>query len=169
MRSDPRQYCPRCRRDLISKELGGRSRLACAAAQCGFVFWDNPVPVVAAIVELEGRIVLVRNAWWPEGKFGLLAGFLEPDETAEQGVLREVVEELSLQGTIQEFVGTYPNPGNNQILLVYHVLIEGEPELSAELAEIRRLRPEELQPWPFGTGVALRDWLAEHGYTPAPG
>ncbi|MDN5850329.1 MAG: NUDIX domain-containing protein [Nitrococcus sp.] len=167
MRADSRQYCPQCRGDLISKELGGRSRLACAAAQCGFVFWDNPVPVVAAIVELEGSIVLVRNAWWPKGKFGLLAGYLEPDETAEQGVLREVAEEVGLQGAIQEFVGTYPNPGNNQILLVYHVLIEGEPKLSSELSEIRRLPPVEIQPWPYGTGVALRDWLAKHGYTPA--
>lgn len=165
---DPRHYCPQCRRDLICKELGGRSRLACAAAECGFVFWDNPVPVVAAIVELEGSVVLVRNAWWPKGKFRLLAGYLEPDETAEQGVLREVAEELGLQGAIHEFVGTYPNLGNNQLLLVYHVRIEGEPELSAELAEIRRLAPEHLHPWPDGTGVALRDWLLKHGYTPAP-
>lgn len=98
MSADPRRYCPQCRRDLIYKELGGRTRLACTAAECDFVFWDNPVPVVAAIVELEGNIVLVRNAWWPEGKFGLLAGYLEPDETAEQGMLREVAEEIGLLG-----------------------------------------------------------------------
>lgn len=168
MAADPRQYCPQCRCELITKELGGRSRLACAGAKCGFVFWDNPVPVVAAIVELEGDIVLVRNAWWPQGKFGLLAGYLEPEETAEQGVLREVAEEISLHGRIREFVGTYPHAGNNQLLLVYHVLVEGEPELSAELAEIRRLPPEQLRPWPHGTGVALRDWLAKYGYTPKP-
>src|SRR5690625_4278260 len=118
MTADLRRYCPQCRCELISKELGGRARLACAAAGCRFVFWDNPVPVVAAIVELEGYIVLVRNAWWPKGKFALLAGYLEPDETAEQGVLREVAEELGLQGAIREFVGTYPNLGNNQLLLV---------------------------------------------------
>lgn len=163
MTAGSRRYCPQCRRELISRELGGRPRLACAVAECGFVFWDNPVPVVAAIVELAERVVLVRNAWWPKGKFGLLAGYLEPDETAEQGILREVMEELGLQGTIAEFVGTYPNPGNNQLLLVYHVLIEGEPKLSAELAEIRRLAPEQLRPWPYGTGVALQDWLTQHG------
>lgn len=167
MTTDPRRYCPQCRCELISKELGGRARLACVAAGCSFVFWDNPVPVVAAIVELEGNIVLVRNAWWPKGKFGLLAGYLEPDETAEQGVLREVEEELGLQGAIREFVGTYPNLGNNQLLLAYHVRIEGEPELSAELAEIRRLAPEQLQPWPYGTGIALREWMIRHGYTSA--
>lgn len=168
MTVDPRQYCPQCRCELISKELGGRSRLICAVAECGFVFWDNPVPVVAAIVELDGNIVLVRNAWWPEGKFGLLAGYLEPDETAEQGVLREVAEEIGLHGAIREFVGTYPNAGNNQLLLVYHVHVEGEPELSAELAEIRRLPPERLRPWPHGTGIALGDWLTKYGYTPKP-
>lgn len=168
MTEDRRRYCPQCRRELRDKELGGRTRLVCAAGECGFVFWDNPVPVVAAIVELEGKVVLVRNARWPQGKFGLLAGFLEPDETAEQGMLREVAEELGLQGTIQEFVGSYPHSDHNQLLLVYHVLVEGEPQLSRELAEIRPLSPEHLHPWPHGTGVALRDWLVRHGHTPPP-
>jgi len=37
---------------------GGLARPACTSADCGFVLWDNPVPVVAALVECEGRVVL---------------------------------------------------------------------------------------------------------------
>jgi len=39
----------------------GASRMACPDAACGYVHWDNPIPVVAAIVEHEGRVILARN------------------------------------------------------------------------------------------------------------
>jgi hypothetical protein len=48
---------------------GGRERLACGAG-CGFVHWDNPAPVVAALVEYHGRVVLARNQGWAAGAFG---------------------------------------------------------------------------------------------------
>ncbi|HKK23219.1 MAG TPA: NUDIX domain-containing protein, partial [Pseudohaliea sp.] len=149
--------------------LGGHDRLACPGPGCGFVFWDNPVPVVAAIVERDtGDVVLARNAGWPEGKFGLVTGFLEPAETPEQGVLREVAEEINLPGEIRGFVGLYPFYRNNQLLLVYHVAVSGEPRPGEELAEIRSIPPERLRTWPFGTGPALRDWLLARGYEPRP-
>lgn len=164
-----RRYCPCCRRELISRELGGRERLLCPETGCGFVFWDNPVPVVAAVVEIGGTVVLARNAWWPEGKFGLITGFLEAEETPEEGVLREVAEELNVQGEIREFLGLYSYYRNNQLLLAYHVEAFDEPVPGEELAEIRRIPPQRLEPWPFGTGPALRDWLLARGYCPGAG
>lgn len=56
-------------------ELGSLPRQACPDSACGHVFWDNPAPVVAALVEWEGRIILARNQAWAEGKFGLISGF----------------------------------------------------------------------------------------------
>ena len=67
---------------------------------CGYVHWNNPLPVVAAIVEYEGKILLARNAAWPEGMFALITGFLENGETPEEGIAREVLEETSLQAEI---------------------------------------------------------------------
>ena len=164
-----RCYCPVCRRRLVRRELGGHQRLACPDTACGFVFWDNPVPGVAAIVERDsGEVVLARNVGWPEGRFGLVTGFLEPAETPEQGVLREVAEEIQLAGEIREFVGIYPFYRNNQLLLVYHVAVSGEPRPGEELAEIRSIAPQRLRTWPFGTGPALRDWLLTRGYDPQP-
>ena len=57
--------------------------MACPDTSCGYVHWDNPLPVVAAIVEYEGRILLARNAAWQEGMFALITGFLENGETPE--------------------------------------------------------------------------------------
>jgi NADH pyrophosphatase NudC (nudix superfamily) len=47
----------------------------------------NPVPVVAALIEYQGKIVLARNAQWPEGMFSLVTGYLEKHETPEDAVV----------------------------------------------------------------------------------
>jgi NADH pyrophosphatase NudC (nudix superfamily) len=59
---------------------GGRAP-RCPDDTCGYAHWNNPLPVVAAIVELDGKILLARNAAWPEGMFALITGFLENGET----------------------------------------------------------------------------------------
>lgn len=156
------RYCPQCRADLVERLVDGEPRRACADA-CGFVHWDNPTPVVAAIVEYEGRVLLARNAKWPEGWYALITGFLERGETPEQCVLREVEEELGLAGTIAEFVGNYSFPEQNQLLIVFHVVAAGTIRLNEELVDYRLQHHAEVQPWAQGTGLALRDWLARRG------
>jgi NAD+ diphosphatase len=157
-------YCPQCAKKLTRAPHAGRERLLCPdRAGCGYVHWDNPTPVVAAIVEHDGEVLLARNAAWPAGWFALITGFLERDETPEAGILREVDEELGLSGEIAQFVGAYAFAEANQLLLVYHVRASGPITLNAELAEYRKLPPAEVHPWPRGTGPALRDWLAQRG------
>jgi len=153
------RYCPQCRADLAQMPIDGETRLACSA-QCGFVFWNNPTPVVAAIIEYEGKVLLARNAQWPEGWYALITGFLERGETPEQCVLREVAEELGLEGRIAGFVGNYSFHEQNQLLIVFHIVASGVVTLNAELADYRLYDHAEVKPWPVGTGPALRDWLA---------
>ena len=83
-------YCPQCASSLILLETGGRHRATCPQQRCGFVHWDNPVPVVGGIVEWDNQIVLVRNVGWPENWFGLVTGFLESGEMPEEAIVREV-------------------------------------------------------------------------------
>jgi NADH pyrophosphatase NudC (nudix superfamily) len=151
------KFCPQCAALLVSAEVDGSDRLKCPA--CGFVHWDNPVPVVAAIVEHEGKVILTRSKGWPEKWLGIVAGFLEKGETPEAGVLREVREELGLEGEIVSFVGHYAFGLRNQVIFAYHVRAEGEIELGEELEAIKALPPEEVRPWSIGTGPALKDWL----------
>jgi NADH pyrophosphatase NudC (nudix superfamily) len=133
--------------------------MACACG-CGHVEWGNPLPVVAALVELEGRIVLARNHAWAEGVFGLVTGFLEAGESPEAAVAREVAEELGLMTSGVSLIGVYPFERKNEIIIAYHVVTSGEIVLNEELAEFRLIAPEKLRPWDFGTGLAVRDWLA---------
>lgn len=135
-------------------------RPACVVAGCDFVLWDNPVPVVAALVEFDGCMLLARNVAWPEKQFGLITGYLERDETPETAVSREVAEELGLATDAVELIGHYAFVQKNQLIIAYHVKASGTIRLNEELAEYRLIEPVKLKAWDFGTGPAVRDWLA---------
>lgn len=163
-------FCGQCGASLEPFIDEGRSRLRCTA--CGHIVYGNPTPVVAAIVEHRaaegaavvlasepGHVILARGVGWPEKMFGLITGFLEAGETPEEGVLREVKEELGLSGSVASLVGVYAFPMRNEVIIAYHVIAEGEIVVGAELEQIKRVPIEKLRPWPFGTGEAVRDWL----------
>ena len=153
------KYCPYCASQIEKRTIDGRERSACPSRDCGFVHWDNPTPVVAAIIEHDDGIVLARNADWPENMFGLVTGFLERGEHPDQGVLREVREELGLDSSIVEFLGNFSFFEANQLLIAYHVKAHGEIHTSDESAEVKHVPVEKLKAWPFGTGRVVKAWL----------
>lgn len=154
-------FCPQCGSSLTSGKAGGRERLVCSNT-CGYVFWNNPLPVVAAIVEYDNStVILIQNKGWPADWFGLVSGFLEKDEEPAHAVLREIKEEIGLDAEIIAYVGTYVFRQRNELIMAYHVRATGEIQLDQEELEAYKLVPiAELKPWPFGTGKAVKDWLA---------
>jgi NADH pyrophosphatase NudC (nudix superfamily) len=158
---EPFKYCPRCASPLTPREAGGKSRPACTREGCGFVHWGNPLPVVGALVEHRGNIILARGQGWPEKMFGLITGFLEAEETPEEGVLREVREELSLDAEIVSLIGVYAFALRNEFIACWHVRAPDgqEVKLSDELEAYKTIAPQKLRPWEMGTGLAVRDWL----------
>ncbi len=157
------KYCPECSARLEDKSIGGVERKVCLAPDCGFVHWDNPVPVVAALVQHGENIILARNARWPAGRYSLITGYLERDETPVQAVQREVQEELGLAGVVSGFIGCYSLLSANQIILAMGVTATGELRLGEEIAETILVSREELAHRPFGdliiTATIVRDWL----------
>lgn len=152
------KFCSLCGAALADKTIDGVPRVACTA--CDYIHYDNPTPVVAAIVEHGDSVVLVQNKGWPDTWFGLVTGFLERGESAEEGVLRELKEELGLTGKVVRLVGVYPFHQMNQIIVAYHLTAEGEIVQGEELAAFKRVPTHKVRPWPSGTGQALADWLA---------
>ena len=142
--------------------------MVCEDDRCGFVHWNNPIPVVAAIVEQNKHLVLVQSIGWPDSWYALVTGFLEAGEMPDEAVIREVKEETGLDASIGSFIGMYPFYRMNQLLLVYHVIAEhGEIQLdTTELSDYKRVPLEKVRPWPSGTGVGLRDWLNSRGFYP---
>lgn len=162
------RYCPWCAAPLNLTEAGGAQRLVCSAPGCGFVHWDNPTPVVAAVVEHEGKVLLARNVAWPADWYALITGFLEKDETPEEGIMREVREETGLEPQGANFIGHYDFKRMNQLIIAYHVPATGTVRLNEELADYRYEAFDEARYWEAGTGYALRDWLRGKGYDPQP-
>jgi len=165
------KFCPQCATPLqmLEREEDGGANIRLRCAACGFTHWNNPTPVLAAIVELAdrgGRVLLARNAAWPQKFFGLITGFMEAGETPEAGIAREVAEETSLQVDGLSLVGVYDFQRMNQVIIAFHAVARGEIRLSAELVEYRLHAPEDLRCWPAGTGYALADWLRARGHTP---
>ena len=170
MRHDFR-FCPNCATELtaiVADEDGGaKTRLRCAA--CAFTHWNNPTPVLAAVIELadrDGQLLLARNAAWPGKMFGLITGFMEAGESPQEGIAREVAEETSLAVSALNLIGVYDFQRMNQVIIAYHALAHGEIALSSELAEYKLYTPETVKCWPAGTGYALADWLTARGHTP---
>jgi NAD+ diphosphatase len=156
------RFCPQCAGVLAPIEQledgGPKTRLRCAA--CGFTHWNNPTPVLAAVVECvdrDGRILLARNAAWTHRMFALITGFMEAGEVAEETGL--TVDALSL-------IGVYEFLRMNQVIIAYHAAAHGEIVLSPELAEYKLFAPADVRCWPAGTGYALADWLRSRGHQP---
>ena len=167
----PYRFCPDCAAELalitVAEDGGDKERLRCAA--CGFTHWNNPTPVLAAVIECvdrEGQVLLARNAAWPGRFFGLITGFMEAGESPEEGIRREVAEETSLQVDQLTLLGAWDFQKMNQIIIAYHAQARGDIVLSPELAEYKLIAPEHVRCWPQGTGQALATWLRSKGIEP---
>lgn len=162
------RFCPSCAAPLqllIRPEDGGdKERLRCAG--CGWTHWNNPTPVLAAVVEYGGRVLLARNAAWAGKMYALITGFMEAGETPEAGIAREIKEETNLDARALDLIGVYDFQRMNQVIIAYHALAEGEVRLSPELADYRLYQPTDVRCWPAGTGYALADWLRSRGHEP---
>lgn len=103
------RYCTHCGTALAwitqLEDGGDKARLRCPA--CGWTHWNNPTPVLAAIVEVNGQVLLARNAAWQEKMYALITGFMEAGESPQEGIAREVKEETNLDVQSAKLVGAY--------------------------------------------------------------
>jgi NADH pyrophosphatase NudC (nudix superfamily) len=165
------KFCPRCAAELqpISQAEDGGDKLRLRCPACGFTHWNNPTPVLAAIIECVdqgGQILLARNAAWTHRMFALITGFMEAGESPEDGIRRELLEETSLHALSTSLVGVHEFLRMNQVIITYHVQARGEVRLSPELAEYKLFAPQDVRCWRAGTGLALAQWLRSRGYAP---
>jgi NAD+ diphosphatase len=162
------RFCPQCAAPLsllVRDEDGGPTeRLRCTA--CDFTHWNNPTPVLAAIVQYRGQILLARNAAWSGRMFALITGFMEAGESPQEGITREIAEETNLRVSALSLVGVYDFKRMNQVIIAYHAVADGDIVLSPELLEYRLFEPARIKCWPGGTGQAMADWLVLQGLQP---
>lgn len=162
------RFCPSCATPLAllsrMEDGGEKARLRCPA--CGYTHWNNPTPVLAAVIEYHGQVLLARNAAWTGKMFALITGFMEAGETPQGGIVREIREETHLDTTALDLIGVYDFQRMNQVIIAYHAVCTGNVKLSPELVEYRLYDYDKLRCWPAGTGYALADWLRTRGHEP---
>lgn len=160
------QFCSTCGSQL-KIEMRDRERLVCSDESCDFVHWNNPIPVIGAIVQQGENVILVQSIGWQKHWYALVTGFLEAGETPNEGIVREVEEEIGLVPTEVNYIGMYPFHRMNQLLIIYHVKVDENAEVvlqANELADYKKVPIAEVQPWDAGTGHAVRDWLRTKGF-----
>lgn len=162
------KFCPQCATALEfitqTEDSGDKMRLRCPA--CDFTHWNNPVPVLAAVIEYNDQILLARNAAWPGKMYALITGFMEAAESPQEGIAREIQEETNLNTQSLDLIGVYDFQRMNQVIIAYHAVCYGDIVLSPELVDYRLYAPQSVKCWPAGTGYALADWLRAQGHTP---
>jgi NAD+ diphosphatase len=100
------EYCPRCKSSGIF--FDNRKQFKCSA--CSFTYFHNVATAAAAILEYDRKIILIKRAREPgKGKLDLPGGFTDPEETAEDGLNREIKEELGITLDKMKYIGSSPN------------------------------------------------------------
>lgn len=146
------KFCPECGSpvELRMPPDDHRERHICTV--CGGIHYFNPKLIVGAIPEWEdGRILLCRRAIEPRhGLWTLPAGFMENNETAQEGAARETLEEANARVEIGELYALYNLPYISQVQLLFRAKLldlnfsPGMESLEVELFEERNIPWDEL-------------------------
>lgn len=114
-------------------------------AQCNTEHYPRVDPAVIVAVENNGRLLLGRQANWAPRRYSVLAGFVEPGESLEQTVVREVFEESKVRVRECRYLGTQPWPFPGALMLGFSATAEDDvPTVDGELEDARWFSVEEV-------------------------
>jgi NAD+ diphosphatase len=131
------RYCARC--GHLTK--AGDAGFVRNCPNCGAVHHPRTDPVVIMLVrdDANDRVLLGRQARWPAGRFSALAGFVEPGESLEEAVAREVAEEAGVQVADARYRSSQPWPFPASLMIGFHATYAGgEPRAADDELEAVR-------------------------------
>lgn len=106
---------------------------------CGAQHFPRTDPVTIMLVEHGGNLLLGRKAGFPDGSYSALAGFVEPGETIEEAVAREVFEEAGLRVRGVSYITSQPWPFPSQLMIACHAFADGD-KLTIDKTELEDAR-----------------------------
>jgi ADP-ribose pyrophosphatase YjhB (NUDIX family) len=165
-------YCSHCGSDQLEEiipEGDNRKRLVCA--NCGHIHYSNPNMVVGCLPVYKGKILLARRDIEPrKGLWNLPCGFLENEETVEQGAIREVLEETGAEVKLLHLHTVYNLPNAQQVYLIFLAEMTSDIFLqtTTESSEVGLFAPEDI-PWKemafSSSAFAIERYLANKNTT----
>ena len=111
------RFCSVCSSPTISISSG--HILKCTGASCGIEHYPRIDPAIIGLVEYGEKILLGRKSDWPERRYSAMAGFVEPGESAEQALVREVAAETGIEVIEASYQSSQPWPFPGSLMLGY--------------------------------------------------
>jgi NAD+ diphosphatase len=138
-------HCPRCGA-RTEVDAGGAERSCPVDGSAHFPRVDPAV--IMLVTDVDDRALLGHQAAWPDGRYSTLAGFVEPGESAEHAVRREVAEEAGVDVVDVELLATQPWPFPSSLMIGATGRVDGTPDPrpdGEEMAEVRWFSRDELR------------------------
>ena len=170
------RFCANCGQPTQPRDAGHERE----CPTCGAHHFPRTDPVVIVRVTDGARLLLGRKAEWPERRYSVLAGYVEPGEGLEDAVRREIQEEAGVEVLSASYVASQPWPFPSSLMVGFHATARaGDPRPhDVELADVRWFERGEVEdaaagrgavflPPPFTIARRLIDgWLAGGGQAP---
>ena len=134
---DTHTHCPRCGAPTVPAPAG---HLTTCSKDGSEHFPRLDPAVIMLVLDPDDRLMLARNALWPPGRMSVVAGFVEPGESAEHAVAREVYEETSIVVSQVRYLGSQPWPMPRSLMLGYEAKAAGGQRIIVDEEEIGEAR-----------------------------
>jgi NAD+ diphosphatase len=134
---DSHTHCPRCGAPTVPAPAGHLTRCLVDDSQH---FPRTDPAVIMLVTDDADRCLLARNAAWGERRMSILAGFIEPGESAEMAVAREVEEETGVHVSDVTYLGSQPWPMPRSLMLGYRAVAAGAQPIHVDEEEIIEAR-----------------------------
>lgn len=133
------RFCARCGQPTALAKGGWQRDCAKEAGGCGAQHFPRTDPVAIVLVENGDSLLLGRQARYPARSYSALAGFIEPGESIEEGVAREVFEEAGVRVREVGYIASQPWPFPSQLMIACHA-VTGDTELTVDRTELEDAR-----------------------------
>jgi NAD+ diphosphatase len=134
---DSHTHCPQCGTPTVPAPAG---HLTTCPADGSEHFPRLDPAVIMLVIDPDDRLMLARNALWPAGRMSVVAGFVEPGESAEHAVAREVYEETAIVVGQVSYLGSQPWPMPRSLMLGFQAAAKGGQQISVDEEEIGEAR-----------------------------
>jgi NAD+ diphosphatase len=158
------RFCGRCA--TPTNPIDGERAQRCPS--CGLMAFPRLAPAMIVLVERGDELLLARGRAFPTPMYSCLAGFVEPGESVEEAVVREVREEVGVKVGDVRYQQSQPWPFPHSLMLGFRATwLEGDIEIDpVEIVDAQWYRVDDLPQVPPGISIARKlidAWVAEHG------
>lgn len=150
------RFCGRCGAGMERHPDPAERAFKCPS--CGFAVYPHVSPAVIALVEKDGKILLQRNPRLPVATWSLVAGFVEPGESLEEAMRREIREEASIEVKNLRYFGSQPWPFPSNLMVGFLADWDSgelKPD-GKEIAESGWFSPDSMPPLPLPGSIARK-------------